>query len=204
MNQKDPFLDPKELYISVSDLLELVNGNATKCISKEAPEISQEHLVTTGPYEEDGNLLTTSILGKIVSVKENQAKLSGDANSLPSPNPTLFESIDTRIESKYSENGYKGIEQETDFKRGSAYIEVSSSEINADNALYHYINDPKNEIAAGYVKKTAIDKDLLMLDKLTAEEKMRYNYIKIQEGDAQAALYLKTLESELRNRAGIE
>jgi len=43
-----------------------------------------------------------------------------------------------------------------------------------------------------------------MLQKLTAEEIARYNYIKIQEGDAQAGLYLKTLENDLLKRTEAE
>ena len=39
-------------------------------VEKEASDLSQEHLDSTGPYEEHGNLYTSSILDKIIEVKE--------------------------------------------------------------------------------------------------------------------------------------
>ena len=47
-------------------------------IEKEASENSQDHLVTTGPYEENGNLFTTSILRKILDVKVKTPKSNSD------------------------------------------------------------------------------------------------------------------------------
>ena len=40
-------------------------------IEKEASDFTQEHLDSTGPYEENENLYTSSILEKIVEVKRN-------------------------------------------------------------------------------------------------------------------------------------
>lgn len=49
-------------------------------IEKETSDISQEHLVTTGPYAENGNLFTTNILEKIASVKVQSANKGKTSN----------------------------------------------------------------------------------------------------------------------------
>jgi len=49
-------------------------------------------------------------------------------------------------------------------------------------------------------RQTATEQELSMLSRLTPEEIARYNYIKIEKGDAQAGLYLKTLENDLLKR----
>ena len=53
-------------------------------------------------------------------------------------------------------------------------------------------------------RQTATEQELSMLSRLTPEEIARYNYIKIEKGDAQAALYLKTLENDLLKRTEAE